>query len=368
VTGEAAVVKPTRALSYAERRRLRAERRSTEEVGGPAPVASPTEPVEAAAIPEKGGDRPLIDKAELEALFGADDDAAVVDSEATGAEIPGAEDPGAEDPGAEANGLMSVEHEVDEEHEDEVEYEDEDELEGEETEGEEESEEGEEEEYEEEDEGDELEEEHEEEEESEEDEYESEEEDGEVDAEFEEEGLEDEELEEEADEEVEDVAHAEAEVVVDNGVADDNVAWHDVSAESVAEPSEIAASEIAASEVEAAAAALEDASEATEIAASSEADGSIVSIPRSGQVAPVSLPTPPAVVGERETAASKQQKLFASRVAEDLLLEAMDLVSRSRRTTATLLQRKLRIDYELAVEVLEELMNRGLLAGDEDRS
>ncbi len=141
-----------------------------------------------------------------------------------------------------------------------------------------------------------------------------------------------------------------------------------MSAELVAEPSEIAASEVEVREAEAAAAALEDASEATEVAASSEADGSIVSIPRPDQVAPVSLPTPPVVVGERETAASKQQKLFASRVDEDLLLEAMDLVSRGRRTTATLLQRKLRIDYELAVEVLEELMNRGLLAGDEDRS
>ena len=65
---------------------------------------------------------------------------------------------------------------------------------------------------------------------------------------------------------------------------------------------------------------------------------------------------------------SRQQKLFGTHLDEGLLAEATELVASGRRTTATLLQRKLRIDYELAVEVLAELTTRGLVSGDEDRS
>ena len=77
------------------------------------------------------------------------------------------------------------------------------------------------------------------------------------------------------------------------------------------------------------------------------------------------LPTQPEV---RDSSSSRQQKLFGGGVDQGLIDEAIEVLGSGRRMTATLLQRKLRIDYELAVEVLAELAHRGLVAGDGDRS
>lgn len=334
---------PPRPLSYAERRRVRAERRSTEQADETAPVAATPEPVEAASISEKRTHAPLVGKAELAALFGSDDDAAPVASE--GSERISDESEITEDVPSEEARWQDSDHVED----DSAELEEEDAEADEDHEYEEESEEDSEEE-----EGDEYEAEEEDDEEVEE-EYEDEEEDLEVDAELEDE-YEEEDV--EVDEDLED------EDLEDEDHEDEEIEDEELQ-EQAGEPLDIIASD---ADADADAAALEDASEAIEVAASTEADGSVVSIPRPEDVPPVSLPTPPAVGNVRDAAASKQQKLFASRVDEDLLLEAMDLVSSGRRTTATLLQRKLRIDYELAVEVLDELTNRGLLTGDEDRS
>ena len=94
----------------------------------------------------------------------------------------------------------------------------------------------------------------------------------------------------------------------------------------------------------------------------------VVSVPRPDEVPAVALPTPPAVRDSAESFSTRQQKLFGSQVDDDLMVEAVELVNSGRRTTATLLQRKLRIDYELAVEVLSELTTRGLVSDDHDRS
>ena len=94
----------------------------------------------------------------------------------------------------------------------------------------------------------------------------------------------------------------------------------------------------------------------------------LVSIPRPEAAPAVAFPTPPAIRVERAALSSRQQKLFGTHLDEGLLAEATEFVASGRRTTATLLQRKLRIDYELAVEVLAELTTRGLVSGDEDRS
>ncbi|MCB9876378.1 MAG: hypothetical protein H6835_02160 [Planctomycetes bacterium] len=82
-----------------------------------------------------------------------------------------------------------------------------------------------------------------------------------------------------------------------------------------------------------------------------------VSIPRPDSVHP-SVPTPPVV---------KQQQLFGG-ADEGLVQEAIDVVTDARRATAALLQRKLRVDYELACELLRELASRGVVALEDDAS
>ena len=62
----------------------------------------------------------------------------------------------------------------------------------------------------------------------------------------------------------------------------------------------------------------------------------------------------------------RQQGLFGARVEEGLVQEAVDLVTGSRRASAAFLQRKLRIDYPLAIELLAELAARGVIALEGD--
>lgn len=116
-----------------------------------------------------------------------------------------------------------------------------------------------------------------------------------------------------------------------------------------------AAHEPAAAEAEAEAEAEADTDDAVDSAAQ-------VAIPRPAAPVDAPLPTPPRTAGEREqpAASRRQQQLFSPGLEAGLVAEAVELVQGSRRrVTASLLQRKLRIDYELAAEVLAELERRG---------
>lgn len=69
-----------------------------------------------------------------------------------------------------------------------------------------------------------------------------------------------------------------------------------------------------------------------------------------------------------EPAAARQQSLFGNGLEQGLVQEAIDLVVGARRASAGFLQRKLRIDYPLAVELLAELAARGVVALEGDAS
>jgi DNA segregation ATPase FtsK/SpoIIIE-like protein len=57
----------------------------------------------------------------------------------------------------------------------------------------------------------------------------------------------------------------------------------------------------------------------------------------------------------------RQQRLFVGRIDESLVLDAIGIVTSSRRASATVLQRKLRIDFEQAMELLSVLAHRGVI-------
>ncbi len=67
----------------------------------------------------------------------------------------------------------------------------------------------------------------------------------------------------------------------------------------------------------------------------------------------VAIPRPPEGV--------RQQRLFLNGLDEALVREATDLVQASRRASAAMLQRKLRIEFDQAVEVLALLAHRGVI-------
>ena len=98
----------------------------------------------------------------------------------------------------------------------------------------------------------------------------------------------------------------------------------------------------------------------------------VVSIPR-----PDTSPRLPVVPSPDEAPAAapnaepsvRQQNLFAASGAdEELVEEAVELIAGSRRVTATLLQRRLRIDYAQALEVLAQLAARGKIELEADAS
>lgn len=62
----------------------------------------------------------------------------------------------------------------------------------------------------------------------------------------------------------------------------------------------------------------------------------------------------------------RQQSLFGSGLDEVLLQDAIEVVTNSGRASVALLQRKLRIDYALACDVLAALAARGIVALDGD--
>lgn len=92
------------------------------------------------------------------------------------------------------------------------------------------------------------------------------------------------------------------------------------------------------------------------------ADAAAISIPRPDKAAAPRVPTPPAVSTERDP--GRQQNLFGGGLDEQLIEEARELLVRGRRPSASMLRRKLRIDYDLAQDLLRELSNRGLMGTD----
>ncbi|MCU0865433.1 MAG: hypothetical protein MUC36_16740 [Planctomycetes bacterium] len=82
--------------------------------------------------------------------------------------------------------------------------------------------------------------------------------------------------------------------------------------------------------------------------------------------APREAEVPSAREATDERAAGRQQQLFGSWLDEALIQDAIEVVTSTRRANAALLQRKLRIDYALAVDVLGALAARGVveLEGD----
>lgn len=67
----------------------------------------------------------------------------------------------------------------------------------------------------------------------------------------------------------------------------------------------------------------------------------------------IPIPRPPEGV--------RQQRLFVGVVDDSLVRDAIEIVTATRRASATHLQRKLRVDYEQAIELLQVLAHRGLI-------
>ena len=88
------------------------------------------------------------------------------------------------------------------------------------------------------------------------------------------------------------------------------------------------------------------------------------------------IPRPPetetAAPGERESATgeapTRQQGLFPTEINEELITEAREVVLETRRVSAALLRRRLRIGYDEAREVLAALSARGIVELDADAS
>lgn len=91
------------------------------------------------------------------------------------------------------------------------------------------------------------------------------------------------------------------------------------------------------------------------------ADEPIVDIPRPE-------PEPAAPRAAAEDPAPRQQALFPAPADEELIAEATELVAGARRVTATLLQRRLRIDYAQALDLMAQLAARGVVELDADAS
>lgn len=109
-------------------------------------------------------------------------------------------------------------------------------------------------------------------------------------------------------------------------------------------------------------------------AAEAEASASeepIVPIPRpevvperSRQERVVTTPREPELPRDREGV--RQQVLFGPNLDDVLVAEAVEAVTTWRRASATFLQRKLRIDYDLACRVMAELGRRGIVELEAD--
>jgi len=74
----------------------------------------------------------------------------------------------------------------------------------------------------------------------------------------------------------------------------------------------------------------------------------------------------PVVAIPRPAEGVRQQRLFLTGLDEGLVREATDVVLSARRASTALLQRKLRVDYEQAMELLALLAHRGVIELAED--
>lgn len=85
-------------------------------------------------------------------------------------------------------------------------------------------------------------------------------------------------------------------------------------------------------------------------------------------VAPVAPAEPIVAIPRPEVPSVRQQGLFDANADEALVAEAIELVTGTRRVTATLLQRRLRIDYPQALDLLAQLAARGVVELEADAS
>ena len=76
----------------------------------------------------------------------------------------------------------------------------------------------------------------------------------------------------------------------------------------------------------------------------------------------------PLVAIPRAEESPRQKSLFGNAADEALLREAQEICESAHRPSAVLLQRKLRIDYEMARAVLAQLAERGVVELEEDGS
>ncbi|MCK5942715.1 MAG: hypothetical protein KAI24_12135 [Planctomycetes bacterium] len=351
------VVQPETRLSYAERRRLRAERAAA---AGSLPVAgAPPEPVVDDA--EESGDDAAVTDGELASLFG-DGEPAAADADATAPDVVVAPEHREadevelvrEDLG---DGVAAAELEDGEEFEADAEVAEADALADDEEADEDEA-------FEDDEEADEDE-----------DLEDGEEVDEDEELEDDEEADEGEELEDDEDQEAVDPAEVAAEQapVELAAVSDLDDSRRDAAdaAEAAEEVDPLDATDDGAIDDEETDDGALDAEEADERDPPEAVDDvAVVTIPRP-DVAPEPVrPTPPIDTAAREqmppTGSRRQQKLFGGGVDEDLIEEARDVMRSGRRLTAALLQRKLRIDYELAHELLQVLAQRGLIAADDE--
>lgn len=107
------------------------------------------------------------------------------------------------------------------------------------------------------------------------------------------------------------------------------------------------------------------------VAAAPPAEEPIVPIPRPAVLPErgrhervVSPPREPELPRDRDGV--RQQVLFGPNLDDALVAEAVEVVTTWRRASATFLQRKLRIDYDLACRVLVELGRRGIVELEAD--
>ncbi|MBL9077711.1 MAG: hypothetical protein JNL08_09415 [Planctomycetes bacterium] len=146
--------------------------------------------------------------------------------------------------------------------------------------------------------------------------------------------------------------------------ADDLDDTDDLDERDGTQPTELAAAEPA----EAAEAAEDDDAEDDDAdAADAPVDDEVAAEDTDEPAAPeavVAIPRPDPAV--RERAPARQQQLFANEVDDDLVQEAMDVLDGQSRATASLLQRRLRIDYDQAVALMAQLGARGLVELEAD--
>ena len=106
---------------------------------------------------------------------------------------------------------------------------------------------------------------------------------------------------------------------------------------------------------------------AEQIAAAEQAESNPDAVVDGGdELAESSASEEPLMSIPRPAEQPRQMSLFGASMDESLLREALEICESARRASATLLQRKLRIDYAQACVVLAQLAQRGMVELEED--